>query len=226
MVSHFNQMRDWPYLVIRVVWNVDQVRAYLVCMDWVDTSVQSSVHTHQHHILHTLIKKHLYRERESTGSPVHTRLAAHPLYLYRGVFACNDPIFSIPTLPRWIKTFLSWNRLHTLTALDIYFLENDPPFNLLHTLQHFQLTPHHSLSLLIISTICRIHWWIRNRRRSPLPKDRSRTQRPPQQVRSHLPPFRRSSKRSWEVDCEPFALTSVRTHSLVYYIWYYDTWRG
>jgi len=128
------------------------------------------------------------------------------------------PNFSIP-LPKWIKS-QTWSRLHTLTALDAS-LENDSPFNLLH-LQP-QTNPTCFLSFIINY---RIHWWIRNRRRSPLPKDRSRTQRPPQQVRSHLPPFRRSSKRSRKVDCEPFALTSIRTHSLVDDLWYYDTWRG
>ena len=54
------------------MWNVVRVHECEKCQ----------VHTSHHR------KKH-HRERESTGSPVHTRLAAHP---HQEEFACNDPI--------------------------------------------------------------------------------------------------------------------------------------
>jgi ribosomal protein S8 len=74
--------------------------------------------------------------------------------------------------------------------------------------------------------ILRIHWGIRNHRRSPIKQDRHWIERAIEQVRCYLPPIRCSSTRNRKVGCQPFAISSIRTHYLVDHIRNHDPRRG
>jgi len=78
----------------------------------------------------------------------------------------------------------------------------------------------------VTQTIPRLHWRIRNCRRSSRPEDRGGTQWPSKQVRCHIPPVRRRGGRNWEVDCVIAAQSSIWTDYSVDDIWYYDAWGG